>query len=108
YRTSQSLQPLGAVSVTRRTDDSGREIITFPDGLPVGPDVVVEAVVGNTRMRALVTDDDRDVKVNPFSEYLVARSLGGYTAGEFAQVMDCVDSTDDNLCLNKYVWSTLA
>lgn len=108
YRTSQSLQPLGAVSVTRRTDDSGREIITFPDGLPVGPDVVVEAVVGNTRMRALAADDDRDVKVNPFSEYLVARSLGSYTSGEFAQVMDCVESTDDNLCLNKYVWSTLA
>ncbi|TNE75905.1 MAG: hypothetical protein EP339_08455 [Gammaproteobacteria bacterium] len=108
YRTNQSLQPLGSVNVSRRTDDSGREVIAFNDGRPIGPDVIIEVVVGNTRIRSLAADDDRDLKVNPYSEFLVTKVLGGYTQTEFNQVMDCVNSTDGSLCLNKYVWATLA
>ncbi|MDX1598765.1 MAG: hypothetical protein R3295_08900 [Marinobacter sp.] len=108
YRTDQSLRNLGSVDITRRTEDSGREVITFSNGLPLGPDVVIEAVYGNTRMRALAADSDRDVKVNPFSEYLVSNTLSGYSASQFSQIMDCVNDASSELCLNKYVWSTLA
>ncbi|WP_228257313.1 hypothetical protein [Marinobacter sp. NP-4(2019)] len=108
YRTDQSLRNLGSVDVTHRTEGSGAEVITFSNGLPLGPDVVIEAVYGNTRMRALAADSDRDVKVNPFSEYLVSHSISGYSPDQFSQIMDCVDDASGELCLNKYVWSTLA
>ncbi|MEQ9544733.1 MAG: hypothetical protein RIK85_01845 [Marinobacter sp.] len=108
YRTDQSLRNLGSVDVTHRTEDSGREVIAFSNGLPLGPDVVIEAVYDNTRMRALAADSDRDVKVNPFSEYLVSNTISGYSASQFSQIMDCVNDASGELCLNKYVWSTLA
>ncbi|HBX40853.1 MAG TPA: hypothetical protein DEG64_10900, partial [Marinobacter adhaerens] len=72
------------------------------------PDVIIDASYGNTRMRALAADADRDVKVNPFSEYLVRNTLSSYTAGEFQTILDCVADEGGELCLNKYVWSTLA
>ncbi|MFL1455794.1 hypothetical protein ACJO5Y_15275 [Marinobacter sp. GN3S48] len=108
YRTDQSLRNLGSVDVSRRTEDSGREVIAFSNGLPLGPDVVIEAVYGNIRMRALAADADRDVKINPFSEYLVSNTISGYSPGQFSQIMDCVNDASGELCLNKYVWSTLA
>ncbi|MDF0748925.1 hypothetical protein NLU14_01620 [Marinobacter sp. 71-i] len=108
YRTDQTLRELGSVNIRYREEDNGRTVITFEDGLPVGPDVVIEATYGNTRLRALAADADRDVKVNPFSEYLVTHSLSDYSSGEFTQIMDCVNDANSTLCLNKYVWSTLA
>lgn len=109
FRTDNTLRELSGVSVRVRTEASGRRVIEFVNGQPLGPDVLIEATVGNTVMRAFASDSDRDVKVNPFSEYLVRYALGGYTAGQFSRVMDCVNSDDNsNLCLNKYVWSTLA
>ncbi len=108
YRTDQSLRNLAAVDTRSRAEDSGRTVIAFGNGLPLGPDVIIEATYGNTRMRALAADSDRDVKVNPFSEYLVANAVGTYTSGEFSRIMDCVNDTNSTLCLNKYVWSTLA
>lgn len=108
YRTDPSLRPLGSVNISRRTEDNGREVIAFEDGLPLAPDVIIEAVYGNTRMRALAADSDRDVKVNPFSEYLVTNTLAGYSNTQFRQILDCVDDASGELCLNKYVWSTLA
>lgn len=108
YRTDPSLRPLGSVNVSRRTEDNGREVIAFEEGLPLAPDVIIEAVYGNTRMRALAADSDRDVKVNPFSEYLVTNTLAGYSNTQFREILDCVDDAGGELCLNKYVWSTLA
>lgn len=108
YRSDQSLRELSSVNTRSRREDSGRTVITFEDGLPLGPDVIIEATYGNTRMRALAADADRDVKVNPFSEYLVANALGTYTSAEFSRIMDCVNDNNSTLCLNKYVWSTLA
>lgn len=108
YRTDQSLRDLASVDTRSRTEDTGRTVIAFENGLPLGPDVIIEATYGNTRLRALAADADRDVKVNPFSEYLVVKALGNYTSGEFTQIMGCVNDTDSTLCLNKYVWSTLA
>ncbi|MEP1217147.1 MAG: hypothetical protein ABJM11_03765 [Marinobacter sp.] len=108
YRTDQSLRHLASVDTRSRTEDTGRTVINFEGGLPLGPDVIIEATYGNTRLRALAADADRDVKVNPFSEYLVVNALGNYTSGEFSRVMDCVNDTSSTLCLNKYVWSTLA
>ncbi|EON93938.1 hypothetical protein MARLIPOL_01375 [Marinobacter lipolyticus SM19] len=108
YRTDQSLRNLGSVDVTYRTEDGGRQVIAFSDGLPLGPDVVIEAVYDNARMRALAADSDRDVKVNPFSEYLVSNTINGYSPDQFSQIMDCVNDASGELCLNKYVWSTLA
>lgn len=108
YRSDQSLRDLSSVDTRSRREDSGRTVITFEDGLPLGPDVIIEATYGNTRMRALAADADRDVKINPFSEYLVANAVGAYTASEFSRIMDCVNDNNSTLCLNKYVWSTLA
>lgn len=109
YRTNQTLTKISTVETEQRQDDDGYTIINFPDGQPVGPDVLIEVEYGNTRIRAFATDRDRDVKVNPFSEYVVRYGLGGYNSSEFAAVMDCVESTDsEGLCINKFVWSTLA
>lgn len=108
YRSDQSLRDLSSVDTRSRREDSGRTVITFEDGLPLGPDVIIEATYGNTRMRALAADADRDVKINPFSEYLVANAVGAYTSSEFSRIMDCVNDNNSTLCLNKYVWSTLA
>ncbi|SFM41578.1 hypothetical protein [Marinobacter zhejiangensis] len=107
YQTDSSLRQLASVDITIRKEDSGRHIISFNDGLPVGPNIVIEASVGNTILRSLAADEDRDVKINPFSEYLVNNGLGSYTSSEFDQVMECVDSESESLCLNKYVWATV-
>ena len=108
YYTNPALQNLGEPSISSRTDSEGFTIIEFTEGLPLGPDVIIDASYGNTRMRALAADADRDVKVNPFSEYLVRNTLSSYTAGEFQTILDCVADEGGELCLNKYVWSTLA
>lgn len=108
YYTNPALQVLGKPAISTRTDSEGFTIIEFTEGLPLGPDVIIDAVYGNTRMRALAADADRDVKVNPFSEYLVRNTLSNYTAGEFQTILDCVADARGELCLNKYVWSTLA
>lgn len=108
YYTNQALSVLDEPAISIRTDSEGFTIIEFTNGLPLGPDVIIDASYGNTRMRALAADADRDVKVNPFSEYLVRNTLSSYTAGEFQTIMDCVADEGGELCLNKYVWSTLA
>lgn len=109
YTTNPALQKLKTPDgVSTRTDSNGFTVITFANGLPLGPDVVIEASYGGTTLRALAADADRDVKVNPFSEYLVQKTLGNYSFAQFQTIMDCVKDSSGNLCLNKYVWSTLA
>ncbi|MDX1458041.1 MAG: hypothetical protein R3276_10665 [Marinobacter sp.] len=108
YRSDNTLARLASVNADIRFEGNGRYVISFADGQPLGPNVIIEASVGNTVFRSLAADEDRDIKVNPFSEYLVSQVLGNYTAVQFDQVMSCVNSTEDTLCLNKYVWSTLA
>lgn len=105
YYTNTALQNLGQPPIKTRTDSQGFTIIEFTEGQPLGPDVIIEASYGNTVMRALAADADRDVKINPFSEYLVRNTLTRYTSDEFGTILDCVDNP---ACLNKYVWSTLA
>ncbi|MDX5335113.1 MAG: hypothetical protein LPK13_03395 [Marinobacter sp.] len=106
YRTDYTLRKdLGTVRFSTATDDDGYLIIAFEDGVPIGPDVVIEASYRGTTLKALAADSDRDVKVNPFSHYLVVEGLGNYDAFDFQTVMDCVNS---NRCLNKYVWGTVA
>ena len=112
YRSNQGGQNLGSVAYSTSTGEDGHIIVAFPDGQPIGPDVVIEARYsggGQTiAMKALAADSDRDVKVNPFSHYLVQNGLGGYSSTEFQAVMDCVNDRGGALCLNKYVWSSLA
>lgn len=112
YRSNQGGQNLGTVPYSTSTGEDGHWIVSFPDGQPIGPDVVIEARYsggGQTiAMKALAADSDRDVKVNPFSHYLVQNGLGGYSSTEFQAVMDCVNDRGGALCLNKYVWSSLA
>ena len=108
YETDQTLRPLEFPSVRIQPEEDNRTIITFNDGLPLGPDVIVEANYGGERIRSLVADADRDVKINPFSEYLAAETLNSYSATEFDQILDCVNDSEGGLCLNKYVWGTLA
>jgi len=108
YETDQSLSPIESPSVRIQSEGDNRTIITFNDGLPLGPDVIVEASYGGEKIRSLAADADRDVKINPFSEYLVKQTLNSYSATEFDQILDCVNDSEGGLCLNKYVWGTLA
>lgn len=108
YTTNTSLQNLGAVPVSMRTDDNGFTVIGFNDGLPLGPNVIIEASYNNTVMRALAADADRDVKINPFSEYLVRNTLAGYSESQLQDILACAADARGQLCINKYVWSTLA
>lgn len=108
YRTNQTLTRISSVDTKRGVDNDGFDVIEFPEGQPLGPDVLIEVDYNGARIRAFATDRDRDIKVNPFSEYLVRNALGGYSNAQFEDVMACVDSSEDALCINKYVWSTLA
>ncbi|SOB78444.1 hypothetical protein SAMN04488490_4318 [Marinobacter sp. LV10R510-11A] len=108
YQTNSNLQDLGEPSISTRTDDNGFTVIEFQQGLPLAPDVIIEARYGNVTMRALAADADRDIKINPFSEYLVRNTITQYTSGEFQRIRDCAKETNNALCLNKYVWPTLA
>ncbi|MGP4844587.1 hypothetical protein ACTXGQ_10690 [Marinobacter sp. 1Y8] len=109
YRTDENLRALSSVDVNTRTDNDGFNVIGFPSGQPLGPDVLIEVSYNGQVIRAFATDSDRDIKVNPFSEYLVVNGLGSYTPDQFELAMDCVNSTDStNLCINKYIWATLA
>lgn len=108
YATNTALQHLGSIPVTTRTDASGFTIIAFDNGQPLAPDVIIEARYGNAVMRSLAADADRDVKINPFSEYLVRNTLPRYSEDEFQGILDCVNDAGGSMCLNKYVWSTLA
>lgn len=107
YRSNSDLAEVASVNINIRTTDDGITVIEFQNGQPLGPDVLVEATVNGTTMRAYATDRDRDIKINPFSEYIVRHGLGDYEPDEFATVMDCVNATEE-ICINKFVWSTLA
>ncbi len=108
YQTDQSLGFIDFEPVRIKRESDGRAIITFDNGTPVGPNVIIEATYGGTTLRALATDVDSDIKINPFSDLLIQEILGNYTPGEFDQVMDCVNDVGGTLCINKYVWGTLA
>lgn len=107
YRTDRNLQNLGSSPHTTRKDNNGFTIIRFQNGQPQAPDVIIEAQYGNTTLRALAADADRDVKINPFSEYLVRNTIPRYTPGEYQGILDCVEETNNALCIDKYVWPTL-
>lgn len=107
YHSNRSLQNLGDASDSIRTEDSGSAVIRFPGGQPLAPDVIIEAQYGNATLRALAADADRHIRINPFSEYLV-RQLKNYSPTEFQTLLDCVNDAGQSLCLNKYVWPTLA
>ncbi|MCH8498122.1 MAG: hypothetical protein LAT63_06565 [Marinobacter sp.] len=108
YRVDQSLNITGNIPFSLRNEPNGRVVIQFPNGQPQGPDVVIEAQVGGTRVRTLAVDSDRDIKANPFSEYLVSQGLASYSSTQFQQVMDCVNASEDELCINRFLWSALA
>ncbi|MDO6823275.1 hypothetical protein [Marinobacter sp. 1_MG-2023] len=108
YQTNRNLQNLGSVLYTSRKDSNGFTIIRFQNGQLQGPDVIIEASYGNATLRALAADADRDIKINPFSEYLVRNTIPHYTSGEYQGIIDCVNASNNALCLNKYVWPALA
>ncbi len=108
FRTNHSLQDLGEPAISTRKDESGSTLIRFENGLPLAPDVVIEARYGAGILRAVAADADRNIKINPFSEYLVANTIPSYTASEFQQLLDCAKDTEATLCLNKFAWSALA
>ncbi|MGX1201836.1 hypothetical protein [Marinobacter sp. MBR-105] len=106
YRTNTSEQKFDDVRYSTEKGTDGHFILTFDNGVPIGPDVIIEARYGTATMTALAADADRDVKVNPFSHYLVTEVLWNrYSTNDFQTVMACVDNAS---CLNKYVWGTLA
>lgn len=106
YRTNTSEQKFDDVRYSTEKGTDGHFILSFENGVPIGPDVIIEARYGTATMTALAADADRDVKVNPFSHYLVTEVLWNrYLTDDLQTVMACVDNAS---CLNKYVWGTLA
>lgn len=109
FRTNTAKQRIGSVPYTTASGADGHLVLTFEDGVPIAPDVIIEAsYTGATSitMKALAADSDRDIKVNPFSDYLVERVIWDkYQPVDLQTVQSCVD---DALCLNKYVWSAIA
>ncbi|WP_225314245.1 hypothetical protein [Marinobacter halotolerans] len=108
YETDQSLNPLDYPNVRIQSAQNNRRIITFENGLPLAPTVIIEATYGGETLRSLAADADRDVKINPFSEYLASEVLSSYSSSELNRILDCVNDSEGSLCLNKYVWGTLA
>jgi hypothetical protein len=108
YETDQSLNPLDYPNVRIQSAQDNRRIITFENGLPLAPTVIIEATYGGETLRSLAADADRDVKINPFSEYLASEVLASYSLSELDRILDCVNDSEGSLCLNKYVWGTLA
>lgn len=109
FHTNTAAQRLGSVPYTTEAGEDGHLILTFNNGVPIGPDVIIEASYTGTRsitMKALAADSDRDIKVNPFSDYLVESVIWNkYQATDLQTVQSCVD---DARCLNKYVWGAIA
>ena len=87
------------------TAEDGSYVLTFDDGVPLGPELVIEARHGTIVLAAPAADSDRDIKVNPFSNYLVKRTIPRLSRYDLQQITACIESAT---CLNKYVWSTLA
>jgi hypothetical protein len=108
YETDQSLRPLDYPPVSIQPAQNNRRIITFENGLPLAPTVIIEASYGGETLRSMAADADRDVKINPFSEYLASEVLASYSLSELDRILDCVNDSEGSLCLNKYVWGTLA
>ncbi len=108
YETDQTLRVLDYPDVRIQAGEDKRTIITFKNGLPLAPNVIIRATYGGETLRSLAADADRDVKINPFSEYLASEVLGSYSPDELTRILDCVNDSESALCLNKYVWGTLA
>ena len=51
YYTNQALSVLDEPAISTRTDSEGFTIIEFTNGLPLGPDVIIDASYGNTGRR---------------------------------------------------------
>ncbi|MAL98013.1 MAG: hypothetical protein CL583_06130 [Alteromonadaceae bacterium] len=97
-----------SLAVARRRDNSGSLVLTLEDyeSIPLDADLVIVATLGDgTVIRGPLSDVDQDVKLNPFSEYLVAKVLDGeqLSAEDIEEINTC-----GNLCLRRLIWPTLA
>lgn len=93
--------------VARRRDNSGSLILTLEDyeSIPLDADLVIVATLGDgTVIRGPLSDVDQDVKINPFSEYLVAKVLETEQLGteDIEAINNC-----GNLCQRRLIWPTL-
>ncbi|QSP94507.1 hypothetical protein LPB19_15210 [Marinobacter salinisoli] len=79
--------------------------ISFPEGRPLGPETVIEASFSGETYRSMAADADQNVRVNPFSEYLVRRTISRLSAFDIQTITDCTQQAD---CTNKAAWSALA
>ena len=67
-------------------------VLTFPDGIPDGVEVIITASVGGDRYRAPIASSCGHAFVNPFSERLVETIVTDLSDGEIASINDCTTS----------------
>lgn len=104
-RVGPGLTPLETLHPARERDGSS-VILQFPEGSlpPMDIDLIVEAWADGQRYRAPLATDNRLVRVNPFSEYLVQKGLATLNGSEIRALNDCHQS----LCPLELVWPSLA
>lgn len=107
-RVGAGLQEQESLAVSRRQDEQGSVILRLDDlaNVPTDPDYIIEGTLADgTPVRGPLSDLDQDVKLNPFSEYLVSVTLAGLGAEQLEEIKAC--DASNNICLNQLMWPTL-
>ncbi|MDX1589246.1 MAG: hypothetical protein R3296_09920 [Oleiphilaceae bacterium] len=104
-RVGPGLAPLETLHPARERDGNS-VILRFPEGSPVPMDInlIVEAWSGGQAYRAPLATDNRLVRVNPFSDYLVRKGVAPLSGGEISELNSCRRT----LCPLELIWPSLA
>ncbi|TVP57495.1 MAG: hypothetical protein EA349_06480 [Halomonadaceae bacterium] len=85
--------------------DSDTTLLRFPDrtSVPVDINLVIEARVNGETYWSPLAADNRQVRVNPFSDYLVRRELANLSANDIIELNRC----QQTLCPLELIWPSV-
>ena len=113
-KVDTQLQVQQSYNINTENQSDGSVIVTIPSGtfdrpLPKGPEYVFQVdaatTAGTLTLMAPAADNNQDIKVNAFSDYLVNRVFTTFTDAEISQLQTCLNQ--QSLCVNGFVWPTL-
>lgn len=113
-KVDAQLQVQQSYNINTENQSDGSVIVTIPSGtfdrpLPKGPEYVFQVdaatTAGTITLLAPAADNNQDIKVNAFSDYLVNRVFTTFTDTEISQLQTCLNQ--QSLCVNGFVWPTL-
>ena len=102
------LRQVDSLTISQRETEQGSTIIALEDfkSIPSDPDYIVKATLpGGAVVQGPLSDSDQDIKLNPFSEYLVSETLFKLGTAELQAIKQC--DASNNICLNQLVWPAL-